>query len=59
MWSQLHCRPCHDFMIVSVHAANRGSPPPGPTAIFSMRSLFCCAGLKLRAKRLCTRSWLR
>ena len=37
------------FMIVSVHAAKRGSAPPGPTAIFSMWSVSCCAGLKFRS----------
>ncbi len=52
MWSQLHWRPFHDFMIVSVQSSKRFSPPPGPTAIFSMRSVVCWAGLKLRTNRL-------
>ena len=51
--SQLHERPCHAFMTVSVHSVQRGPSPPGPTAIFSIRCGSCCwAGLKFRTKRL-------
>jgi hypothetical protein len=40
-------------MIVSVHSVQRAPSPPGPTAIFSICAApFCCAGLKLRTKRL-------
>ena len=50
--SQLHVRPCHAFITVSVHSVQRGPSPPGPTAIRSMLfGSFCCAGLKFRAKR--------
>ena len=51
--SQLHVCPCHAFMTASVHSVQRGSPPPGPTAIFSILwGSGCCAGLKFLTKRL-------
>ena len=50
--SQLHVCPCQAFMIVSVHSVHRGSAPPGPTAIFSILFVSCCAGLKFLTKRL-------
>ena len=42
--SQLHLWPCQAFITVSVHSVQRGSSPPGPTAIFSI----CCRVLLLR-----------
>ena len=33
-------------MMASVHSVHRGPSPPGPTAIFSICCLSCCAGLK-------------
>ena len=40
---------CQAFMTVSVHSVPAS---PGPTAIFSIGSLSCCAGLKFLTKRL-------
>ncbi len=50
--SQLHWRAFQPFMMTSVHSVHRGPPPPGPTAILSMRSSPSrCAGLKFREYR--------
>ena len=57
--SQLHVWSFHAFMMTSVHSMNLGSPPPGPTAIFSIWSAFSWAGLKFLTKRLYALSWLR
>ena len=47
--SQLHWRAFQAFMMTSVHSVHRGPPPPGPTAIFSIRAAPSrCAGLKFR-----------
>ena len=47
--TMLRRRAFQPFMMTSVHSVQRGPPPPGPTAIFSIRrSPSRCVGLKLR-----------